>query len=99
MGTEHRARITWSADQLRVGLPNVTQTIDPSWFLGDRAAGKDGWSLVCVFTDPPRAQGNPSIARIQFLTPEAPHGRLKPGTTLELFERGTQQRATVEVLE
>jgi len=98
MSAKHRARITWSPEQVRAGLPVFTKTTDPSWFLGEEA-GAEGWSLVCHFSEPPRSQGNPSLAEVRFLMPEAPHGRLTPGTALELFEPATQRRARVDVIE
>ncbi len=98
MTTEHRARITWSSGQLERGLPDSSETIDPCWFAGD-AIGPEGWSLVCRFERPPRDQGNPSLAVIQFLMPDAPHHRLVPGALLSLFERATHRRAIVEVLD
>ena len=93
MDNEHRARITWSSEHVRLGLPTFSQTTDPSWLDG----AEEGWSLVCVFDRPPRVQGNPSVARVRFLMEEAPP--LTPGTTIQLFERATSQRATVEILE
>lgn len=97
MTPEHTARITWSDDQVRHGLPDVTQTIDPSWLESD-PEGADGWSLVCRFEEPPRQQGNPSIARVRFLVDTAPHV-LRPGTCLRLFERWTTRYAKVEIID
>ena len=99
MTTEHRALVTWSAEQVRQGLPQISETIDPAWF--DDAAPKkgDGWSLVCRFDPSPLQQGNPSAARVRFMVDEAPHERLRPGISLRLFERGTRGLATVEILD
>ncbi len=99
MTTEHRARITWSAEQVRRGLPEIMETIDPAWFEGTTPKKGDGWSLVCRFDSPPIQQGNPSTARVRFMVDDAPHGRLGQGARLQLFERGTGELAVVEVLE
>lgn len=97
MATEHRARITWSAEHERRGLPDVLETIDPAW-LPEVGPGKgEAWSLVCRFAVSPRVQGNPSAAQVHFGVDEAPHARLVPGTRLQLFERGTQRYATVTI--
>jgi hypothetical protein len=95
MSTEHLARITWSHEQVRRGLPAFTRTTDPAWF----ETPEEGWSLVCQFHASPREQGSPSVARVAFLTENAPHDRLTPGTKLNLFERSTRQLATVEIVE
>jgi len=95
MSTEHLARITWSVEQQRRGLPAFTRTTDPAWF----ESPEEGWSLVCRFHASPREQGSPSVAQVAFLTAEAPHDRLIAGATLHLFERSTRQLATVEIVE
>src|SRR2546427_509395 len=93
------ARITWPAEHLRKGLHSFTQSLAPAW-LADAPSGRDaGWSLMYRFDRPPREQGNPSMAVVRFMVDAAPHGRLTPGTSLHLFERGTQRFATVEILE
>lgn len=94
---EHHARIHWSPEQLRLGLPQFTETIDPAWF-ADESSG-EGWSLVCTFRSTPLEQGSPSAAEVRFLVDEAPAYLLKPGIRLRLFERATQSYATVEVLD
>ena len=99
MATERLARITWSAEQVRVGLPAEKQTVDPSWFGDEARTDSEGWSLICRFDSPPSKQGSPSTAHVRFLVDDAPHGRLRPGTILHLFERGTRGMATVEILE
>ena len=99
MQTTHRARIQWSEEQVRRGLPSVSRTTDPSWFDGEGPGSEQGWSLVCEFDAPPAHQGNPSHARVAFLVDDAPGDRLRPGTRLHLFERGTGERAEVEILE
>jgi hypothetical protein len=95
----HRARITWSAAHLNCGLPACTETTDPSWLLDATPSVDAGWSLVCLFHQSPRDQGNPSEARVHFLVDDAPHHILKPGASLRLFERATKDFATVEILE
>jgi hypothetical protein len=94
----HRAQIAWSSEQVRRSLPECDRTIDPAWFASE-PDGAEGWSLACDFDRPPSQQGNPSVARVRFWMEDAPHERLAPGVTLRLFERGTQQRATVEILD
>jgi len=95
MSTEHLARIFWSEEQARRGLPAFTRTTDPAWF----DTPEQGWSLVCRFHASPRDQGTPSVAHVSFLMPDAPHARLVPGARLRLFERSTQQAAIVEIVE
>lgn len=99
MQRAHSAWIYWSAEQGMRGLPNRSQTVDPAWF-DDAAPGREeGWSLVCEFDPPPSEQGDPTEARVRFLVPDAPHDRLRPGVRLRLFERATQQCATIEILD
>ena len=95
MATEHLARIMWSDEQCRRGLPAFTRTVDPAWF----ESPEEGWSLVCRFHASPREQGSPSVAHVSFLTADAPHARLSPGARLFLFERSTRQVASVEIVE
>jgi len=52
---------------------------------------------MCSFDSSPLAQGNPSIAEVRYLMPDAPP--LIPGLRLRLFERGTSQFADVEILD
>ena len=99
MGKEHRAQIQWSAEQIARGLPEFRQTTDPAWFPDAGPPSGEAWSLICDFATPPKLQGSPSVARVQFLVDEAPHERLEPGTVLRLFERATQQSARVEILD
>ena len=98
MTTQHRARITWSAQQVSEGLPAINKITSPSWFTEPGPGSDEGWSLVCLFDTPPSEQGNPSTARVEFLVGEAPHERLKPRAILRLFESGTHE-ARVEILE
>ena len=97
--TEHPARITWSSEQVRLGLPAIASSTDPVWLDTDSARSSEGWSLVCRFEAPPLQQGNPSIAQVRFMMAGAPHEQLSPGVTLRMFERATGQLATVEILE
>jgi hypothetical protein len=96
---EHRARITWSDEQVKQGLPKVAQTIDPAWTEGSVPKKDEGWSLACSFEEPPSKQGNPSVATVRFLVEEAPHSFLVPGAHLTLFERATNRCAAVEILD
>ena len=98
MATEHRAQITWSQEHVRGGLPSYAQTNDPARF-DDAPEGADAWSLVCSFDTVPAEQGNPSFARVRFMVANAPHELLRPGVTLQLFERATQAYATVQILD
>ncbi|MEO8562442.1 MAG: hypothetical protein ABI601_10230 [bacterium] len=95
MATDHLARIFWSDEQVRRGLPVFTRTTDPAWF----DSIEERWSLVCRFHASPREQGSPSVASVAFMAADAPHDRLVPGAKLSLFERSTRQQATVEIIE
>jgi len=95
MSNEHLARIFWSDEQVRRGLPAFTRTTDPAWFDGP----DEGWRLICRFHASPREQGSPSVAQVAFLGVGAPHSRLVRGARLNLFERSTRQVATVEIVE
>ncbi len=95
MPTEHLARITWSAEQVRRGLPVFTRTTDPAWF----DSPEEGLSLVCRFHASPREQGSPSVAHVTFLGADAPHDRLVAGARLHLFERSTRELATVHIID
>lgn len=99
MPPEHFARITWSDEQVRRGLPATPETIDPAWIEGAEVGHDDAWSLICHFDVPPSEQGNPSAALVWFLVAEAPHDALQAGAHLRLFERGTRGFATVEIVE
>jgi hypothetical protein len=94
----HRALIRWSAEQERRGLPTFVRTTDPTWRIDEVPKKDEGWSLMCNFESPPAAQGNPSVAHVRYLMPNAPH-HLAPGLRLRLFERGTNQFAEVEILD
>jgi hypothetical protein len=99
MSAAHRAKIAWSQQQIERGLPPLLELVDPAWFLGTDPSSDASWSLRCQFDVAPSRQGNPSDARVQFLVDAAPHERLKPGVVLELFERSTQARARVEIID
>jgi hypothetical protein len=74
-------------------------TTDPAWLPGNEPGKGDAWSLKCRFDPPPSVQGNPSSAYVQFLVDEAPDEQLRPGVTLRMFERATQNLATVEIID
>ena len=95
MPPEHFARITWSAEQVRRGLPVFTRTMDPAWF----ESPDEGLILICRFHASPREQGSPSVAQVTFSTDAAPHDRLIPGASLHLFERSTRQLAIVDIIQ
>ena len=100
MGRVHTARIHWSSEQLRRGLPARAHTRDPAWFPEDAGPPvRDGWTLICEFAVPPSEQGDPSTARVQFAMDAAPHDRLAPGTSLQMFEPATLKHARVEILD
>ena len=94
----HRASVRWSAEQQRRGLPAFVHTTDPCWRIDELPKQDEGWSLMCNFERPPVDQGNPSIAHVRYLMPNAPH-RLVAGLRLRLFERGTGDYAEVEILD
>jgi hypothetical protein len=94
----HQASIRWSAEQEQRGLPAFERTTDPAWHVDEVPKEDEGWSLMCSFDSPPVVQGNPSIAQVRYLMPDAPHP-LVPGLRLRLFERGTSQFADVEILD
>ena len=94
----HQASIRWSAEQDRQGLPAFSRTTDPAWHVDEVPKKDEGRSLMCNFDSLPVVQGNPSIAQVRYLMPNAPH-RLVPGLRLRLFERGTGQYADVEILD
>ena len=94
----HQASIRWSVAQQRQGLPTFMHTTDPTWRIDEVPKQDEGWSLMCNFESPPADKGNPSIARVRYLMPNAPH-RLGPGLRLQLYERGTGRYAEVEILD
>ena len=98
-GRVHTARIHWSPELIKLGLPEFAQTIDPAWFTDARDSYKEGWSLVCDFDVAPARQGSPSTARVRFFVEQAPHDRLRPGVSLWMFERATQKHARVEIVD
>jgi hypothetical protein len=93
----HQASIRWSAERERQGLPAFERTTDPAWHVDEVPKQDEGWSLMCHFDSAPVVQGNPSIAQVRYLMPNAP--RLVPGLRLRLFEHGTSQFADVEILD
>ena len=99
MSQERLAKITWSAQRARQGLPASFETTDPAWFGQEPTPGEEGWSLVCRYDEPPRVQGNPTRAWVRFMAAGAPHERLAPGTVLRMFEPGTGELALVLILD
>lgn len=95
----HAASIRWSSSQERLGLPDEVMVVDPAWLAGEVPKRDASWSLVCEFAATPRRQGNPSLAQVRYLFPEAPHEQLAPGAKLQLFERGTTGVAHVEIID
>jgi hypothetical protein len=93
-----RARVTWSNEQVALGLPRTSRVVDPAWFIPSQG-GEEGWSLVCDFDPAPVDQGNPSLASVHFMVDGAPVQRLQPGVTLRILERATQKFARIEILE
>ena len=93
---EHRARFTWSPEQLRLGLPAFEETVDPAWLSG---SSEEGWSLRCRFPKRPSDQGNPSEGYVSFAMDDAPHDQLRPGSSLRLYERATQRHASVDIID
>jgi hypothetical protein len=99
MTRAHKATIRWTTEQVAIGLPGVDHTTDPARFELSPDLDADGWSLRCDFSSPPRDQGNPSAASVQFVVDSAPHHRLRPGAVVYLFERGTGRYAKVEIVD
>jgi hypothetical protein len=99
MTSYHNALITWSNEHVRAGLLDSSEIVDPAWFVEQGQRSGEGWSLRCRFEAPANRQGNPTRALIHFMTDNAPHERLKPGSTLHMFERATGKYASVAVLD
>jgi hypothetical protein len=97
MPREHTALIHWSDQQVKLGLPAISQTADPAWF-GDEH-DEEAWTLLCSFPVEPKESGNPTPARVAFLMDDAPHDKLVSGASLRLFERGTRQFALVSIVD
>lgn len=89
--------VTWSEEQVELGLPNIMVTTDPSNPI-DEQYSDEWWSMVCRFEKPPVEQGNPSRAYVRFLLKKAPHKLLQTGAKFQLFERATQKFAVIEIL-
>jgi hypothetical protein len=87
--------VYWS-DEKRKSLPTSGQYVTVARFAEDGDAwGADAWSVVLQIRGDVRAQ--PCKADAQFLSPEAPEERLRPGIRFELLE-GHRVTAIVEVL-
>ena len=79
--------------------PATLHYVHPARFVKGPPPWKDDtWSLACDFDVPPAEQGTESIAQVRFLVPAAPDDRLRPGTTLWLYE-GAALVATAEILD
>lgn len=91
------ARVMWLTQNLRGQLPNGNQYSTVSRFEEDRSWPSVAWSIVLEFDVPPVAQGNPSIGRARFLSPEAPRDRLRAGARFDLYE-GHRKVAEVVIL-
>ena len=80
-------------------MPPTLHYVLPARFLEGPPPWKDDtWSLACDFDVPPAEQESASIASVRFLVPAAPHGRLRSGATLWLYE-GASLVATAEILD
>lgn len=95
MNTSHPVAVHWS-DEKRRSLPTSGQYITVARFAEDaNTRGADAWSVVLELRGDVRAQ--PCNADARFLSPEAPHDRLRRGARFELLE-GDRVTAVVDVL-
>jgi hypothetical protein len=78
------ARITWDADR---EAATGTRLVHPVWFPEDGPSG-EGWSLVLTLAEPVAWGDKSTKAFAHFLTPTAPHQRLRPGRSFG-FRAGT----------
>ncbi len=96
-----RAKIHWVPPEKggRMTLPAGKRYATVSCFKEDAERwSEEAWSIVLEFEEPPAKQGNPSIARAQFLMDTAPADRLQPGCAFDLYE-GAKRVASVEIIE
>jgi hypothetical protein len=93
----HQASIRWSTEQERQGLPAFSRTTDPVWRVDEVPKQDEGWSLMCNFDSPPVVQGNPSIAQVRYLMPDAPH-RLVPAFGYGCSSEGLASMPTLRFL-
>ena len=95
-----RAKVNWVPREEggRSALPTGTRYVTIGRFPEDGEKWPDGgWSVVLDFSTPPSEQGVTSFGRASFLMEKAPHERLRPGRSFELYE-GLRKVATVELL-
>jgi hypothetical protein len=100
MGKSVFAKVHWvpSEEGGRTSLPTGKKYSTMARFPEDTGTWlQEAWSIVLEFDEPPSTQGNPSIAKAQFLAGKAPVGRLKPGRAFELYE-GKKKVAMVEIV-
>ena len=91
----HRAKIIWTGRApatLHYHHPARFKKGPPPWPDGDT------WTLSCDFEIPPAEDSSETLANVHFVVPEAPDQRLKPGTTLWLYE-GPSLAAIIEILD
>lgn len=95
-----RAEVHWlsPADGGRSALPAAVRYSTVSRFIEDEDwPDGDVWSVFIEFDRPPSDENNPSPGWVEFLSPEAPHGRLRPGRSFDLYE-GPRRVASVSLL-
>jgi hypothetical protein len=92
------AQVLWLTENLHGRLPAGNRYSTVSRFDEDQTWPSEAWSIVLEFDVPPEVQGNPSLARARFLSPEGPHDRLKAGAHFGLYE-GLRKVADVMILE
>jgi len=96
MVTRVKVNVTWLGK--RAGLiPAGTRYSTVAKFAEDENSWtKEAWSILIEFDRSPAEQGNPSEGIARFLVDDAPHQRLVPGVTFELYE-GQSKVAKVEI--
>lgn len=97
-----RVKVCWTPPEEggRVFVPQVGRYSAVTQFPEDGPNQEVAWSIVIDLDlpSPPAAGRGASFAHARFLFDTAPHERLKPGRTFDLFE-GPRKVASVEVLE
>jgi hypothetical protein len=95
MTSPHSVVVHW-AEEKRKSLPTSGQYVTVARFPEDGEKwSADGWSVVLQIRGDVHAQ--PCKADARFLSPEAPHERLRSGARFELLE-GNRVTAIVDVL-
>jgi len=100
MGTSVVAKVQWVAPEEggRTSLSTGKKYSTIARFPEDTGTWlQEAWSIVLEFDKPPAAQGNPPMAKAQFLAGKAPVDRLKPDRAFELYE-GKKKVAMVEIV-